>query len=195
MWRRSVRLVSAVIGVLVFLLAPASAVGHSPGLFSLRPRRQDGTAQCGGGAIRLPRSCCGVRGGARNISGLIAECMDHVAGAGSNGLNTVVTLSADAGTVCLSEAVALSGRLTIATNSNYGRLSGSPLGSRTVAIIRDGATWVSRTTGSTSGTYSATASFSTAGSHTFVSSFANERVESLTGDTSSAITVTWSRSC
>jgi hypothetical protein len=133
--------------------------------------------------------------GARDVAGPIAECMDHVAGAGSNGLNTAVTLSASATTVCINEGVTLSGSLKIATNTNYGRLSGDPLGSRTVTIKRDGVTWVTRTTGSTSGTYSATASFSTAGSRSYVTSFPNERSGALTGDTSPTVTVTWSTAC
>jgi len=130
--------------------------------------------------------------GARNLAGPIGECMDHVTGAGSNGLKTEVTLSASATTVCINESVNLSGTLSIAVNSNYGRLSGDPLGSRTVTIKRDGAVWVTRTTGGTTGTYSATASFSTAGSRAYVTSFPNEGDEALTGDTSPTVTVTWS---
>lgn len=130
--------------------------------------------------------------GARNVAGPIGECMDHVTGAGSNGLKTEVTLGASDTMVCVGESVNLSGTLSIAVNSNYGRLSGDPLGSRTVTIKRDGAVWVTRTTGSTTGNYSATASFSTAGSRAYVTSFPSEGYEALTGDTSPTVTATWS---
>jgi hypothetical protein len=133
--------------------------------------------------------------GARNVAGPIGECMDHVSGAGSNGLNTVVSLAASDTTACLGQAVTLSGTLRIATNSNYGWLSGDVLGSRVVTIKRDGATWVTRITGSSSGAYSATGSFTTAGSRVYVTSFPNEGSEALTGDSSPNVTVTWSGAC
>jgi hypothetical protein len=121
--------------------------------------------------------------------------MDHVSGAGSNGLNTVVSLAASDTTACLGQAVTLSGTLRIATNSNYGWLSGDVLGSRVVTIKRDGATWVTRITGSSSGAYSATGRFTTAGSRVYVTSFPNEGSEALTGDSSPNVTVTWSGAC
>lgn len=74
-------------------------------------------------------------------------------------------------------------------------LAGDPLGSRTVSIRRDGASWLTRTTNATTGAYSAQASRSTAGSHTFLASFGDEGTAALTGSTSSQVTVTWSTTC
>ncbi len=133
--------------------------------------------------------------GARNVAGPIAGCFDDISGAGSNGLNTVVSLTANDTYVCLNQSVTLSGSLTIASNTNYDRLSGDPLGSRVVTIKRDGVTWATRTTGSPTGAYSASAGFSTAGSRGYVSSFPNEGTDALTGDTSPTVVVTWSAAC
>ena len=133
--------------------------------------------------------------GARNVAGPIGDCMDHVAGAGANGLNTSLTLQASDTVACIGHSVTLSGILRIATSPNYGWLSGDPLGSRVVSVRRDGASWVTRTTNATTAAYSAQASRSTAGSHVFVASFADEGTAALTGTTSAQVTVTWSSTC
>lgn len=123
-------------------------------------------------------------------AGPIAECFDHITGAGSNGLNTVVTLVAAPTSVCPGDNVMVSGSLKIATNTNYGRLSGDPLGARQVTIKRDGVTVATPTTNSTTGNFAVTISAGSAPSDVLVASFANEGSEALTGDSSPSVTLT-----
>lgn len=125
-------------------------------------------------------------------SGPIANCFDHVSNAGSNGLKSVLSLSTPDTTVCNGATVTLTGLLRLGNYAAYGALAAEPLGSRTVSIKRDDVAYASRTTGTSSGTYSLTATRPSSGSDTFVSSFANEGAEAVTGDSSSAVTVTWS---
>lgn len=126
----------------------------------------------------------------KNKAGPVGECMDHVTGAGSNGLNTVVTLAASPTSVCPGDTVIVSGSLKVATNSNYGRMSGDPLGARLVTIKRDGFVAAQPLTNSTTGTFSVAISAGGSPSDTLVASFANEGTEALTGDTSSTVTIT-----
>jgi hypothetical protein len=128
--------------------------------------------------------------GARVVAGPIANCFDHVSGAGANGLNTVVTISVNPTVVCVGESYTVSGGLDIATSTSYGRLSGDPLGSRMISIRRDGAIVAQPMTGATSGNYTATVSAGGVTTDAVVSSFANEGTEALTGDTSPTVTVT-----
>ncbi|GIW20892.1 MAG: hypothetical protein KatS3mg065_1188 [Chloroflexota bacterium] len=129
------------------------------------------------------------------VDGPIAQCFDHVTGAGSNGLNTALTLRASASHLCLGQDVLLSGTLSIETNDNYRALSGNVLGSRQVAISLNGAPWATRTSGATTGGYSISVGFSTAGTRTFLSSFANEGAGALTGTSSPSVSVSWSQGC
>ena len=126
----------------------------------------------------------------KNKAGPVGGCMDHVTGAGSNGLNTVVALAASPTTVCPGDTVIVSGSLKIATNSNYGRMSGDPLGSRVITIKRDGFVAAQPLTNSTTGTFSVAITAGGSPSDALVASFANEGTEALTGDTSSTVTIT-----
>jgi len=126
----------------------------------------------------------------RDHAGPIAGCFDHLASSGSNGLQTVVSLSASPTTVCVGDPVNVSGLLRTADYGSYDRMGGVPLGQRTVTIKRDGSTVAQPLTSSTSGTYSVSVSAGNPGSRAFVASFPNEGSEALTGDSSPTVTIT-----
>jgi len=109
-------------------------------------------------------------------------------------LLTIVTLGANDTSVAFGAAVDFGSLLRIATNTGYGRLSGNPLGKRTVRLQRraiGSTTWTTFYTlpaSTPTGTYRATLRlFETADFRTVFSAPSNE---GLRGDTSATLRVT-----
>lgn len=79
-----------------------------------------------------------------NTAGVYADCFDHIAGHGVNGLISSASASAPIASACYGTALSITGRLEIQANANYGHLGGNPLSSRTVFIdrkLRAASTW------------------------------------------------------
>jgi hypothetical protein len=74
--------------------------------------------------------------GLQSLAGEYSMCLDHVTGAGSDGLATNITLSQTSGLTCTGLNISISGRLATVTNSNYGLLSNRNVASRTIYIDR-----------------------------------------------------------
>lgn len=70
------------------------------------------------------------------LAGVYADCFDHIAGHGVNGLVSTATVSAPVASACYGTALSITGRLEIQANANYETLGGNPLASRTVLIDR-----------------------------------------------------------
>jgi len=86
----------------------------------------------------------------RDPSGPYANCFDEVAGSGTRGLKTAITITPYPGIVCAGRPVMVTGRLFVQDLDGYGPLGNNNLAGRPVAI--DGLSPPSlRTTTATSG--------------------------------------------
>lgn len=133
--------------------------------------------------------------GIERNDGSIADCFDHIANAGTNGLETVLTLTTAQTTVCLNTPVTLSGLLRIANWGSYGEVGAEPIGARQVVIQRNGSSYATLTSGSTSGTFSTSANSSSAATHNFVADFSQVGSGDISPDQSPTLTLRWSSAC
>jgi hypothetical protein len=141
-----------------------------------------------------------------SLSGPYGDCFDHIPGAGSSGLISVVTSGAtDQTSTCYGSALSLSGRLAIKVDAtNYGKLSGNTLASRTVYFDRrlaGATTWTIDYGSVTTSTGSSTnwaKSFTASGSsgvttYEFRAHYKGEG--GVDGDYSPTVSLSWSNPC
>ncbi|MEO6207087.1 MAG: hypothetical protein ABIP77_03940 [Candidatus Limnocylindrales bacterium] len=139
--------------------------------------------------------------GMANPSGPLADCFENVAGHGTVGLRSALSASSTSLSVCTSQTAVLSGGLGVAVSSGYQRMSGAPLGGRTVWFDRKPRTssvWtlnIASAVTSASGSWSR--GFSTGSAATVTYDFrAHVSSETgLDGSTGPVIGVTWRSGC
>jgi hypothetical protein len=68
--------------------------------------------------------------------GPYADCLDHVANAGSTGLATHQTVSSSSGTTCIGLHLTRTGRISTESHASYGELSNRGIAGRNIAIDR-----------------------------------------------------------
>jgi hypothetical protein len=119
------------------------------------------------------------------LSSLYSRCLD---------LPTVLTMSISDTSIPYAGLVDFTAYLKVAANTDYGRLSGNPIGARTVRLQRravGSTTWVNLVTlaaGSTTGTY--VASLRLYGTADFRTVFSTPTNEGIRGDTSPTVRIT-----
>jgi hypothetical protein len=74
--------------------------------------------------------------GVSNRASPYPDCFDHITGHGDIGLDSVTTATPTSAYACFAQPITVSGRLSIANNSNYGAVRNNALASRTVYFDR-----------------------------------------------------------
>lgn len=135
--------------------------------------------------------------GMERADGSVADCFDHVSPQGSSGagLETVLSLTKSATTICLGSPVTLSGLLRVANWGSYGEMGNQVIGSRQVVLKRNGAALSTLTTNATTGTYSTGVSYSSAVTYTFTGHFSQVGNGDIAPDNAPGVSVTWSSAC